>query len=172
MPLSAPVRIFFIDLHQDDPRKATMRKLERFGFAKKISPRGALNGLVLTPHAHDFLLTDDLYIASGGGIVLLEGSWKRSNTLDKFRFRHGRKLPLLMPVNPVNYGKPGLLSSVEALGAALFILGMEDYSVTVLEKFSWGIGFLDANREPLTEYSKCRDNESVLAVQQDFFNQI
>ena len=59
----------------------------------------------------------------------------------------GRKLPPLIAVNPVNYGKWEKLSSVEALAAALFILNYEDHAKLLLSKFTWGSEFFKINYE-------------------------
>ncbi len=58
-----------------------------------------------------------------------------------------RKLPPLIAVNPVNYGKWEKLSSVEALAAALFHLKYKDYAKLLLSKFSWGQEFFKINYE-------------------------
>ena len=50
---------------------------------------------------------------------------------------NNKRLPLLIPVNPTNYGKVGVLSSVEALSAALFISGFNDLSLKILNIFKW-----------------------------------
>lgn len=159
----------FVDLHQDDPRKATMHKLERFGLAVKISPGAVKEGLVLLPESDTVLTAKDRWIALRHGIVVIEGSWKRRNTTRKPGYRNTRRLPLLLASNPVNYGKIGMLSSVEALSAALFIMGMADSAEEVLSKFSWGHVFLKTNIEPLSEYAECGDAESVEKLEEEFF---
>lgn len=163
------IKILYVDLHQDDPRKATMHKLERFGLATKVSPGSIRDSLVLLPIADTVLTNEDKWTVMRHGIVIIEGSWKRSGTLKKFKFRNSRRLPLLLAVNPVNYGKIGLLSSAEALSAALYISGLEDVAEKILSKFSWGNLFIKTNIEPLTEYSKCTDTESVEKIESEFF---
>ncbi len=163
------INIRYIDLHQDDPRKATMRKLERFGLASRASPGAVGESLVLLPSAETVLTRMDRWTVLRHGIVVVEGSWKRPGTARKFSFRNPRRLPLLLAVNPVNYGKVGLLSSVEALAAALFITGLEKKAEEVLSKFSWGLTFLKTNREPLEDYTKCSDQESVEKTETDYF---
>jgi pre-rRNA-processing protein TSR3 len=67
--------------------------------------------------------------------------------------------------NPVNYGKPFQLSTVEALAAAMIILGERAAAELLLSKFSWGHVFLDLNREPLSEYASARDSAEVIRIQ-------
>lgn len=84
-------------------------------------------------------------------MVALDCSWNRIDELLKLRKPvHPRVLPPLMPVNPVNYGRIARLSTVEALAAALCILGYGGEARRLLSKYKWGLGFLEANRELLT----------------------
>ena len=124
-----------------DPRKCTVKKLERAGFirlVKKISqiPR---NTLLLDPMAEQALSPADRSVKS---ITVLDCSWEVLNTGAVSSWRIRRALPFLVAANPVNFGKPCMLSSVEALAAALFIIGEEQQAREILGKVSWGSGFL------------------------------
>jgi pre-rRNA-processing protein TSR3 len=70
-----------------------------------------------------------------------------------------------MAANPVNFGKPCKLSSVEALAAALYILGEKDRARELLSKISWGIRFLEVNQEPLDLYAEAKDSSDVIKIQ-------
>ena len=74
-------------------------------------------------------------------------------------------MPFLVAANPVNFGKPFKLSTVEALAAALVILGLPWQAEAILSKFSWGHVFLDLNREPLAEYASAKDSAEVVKIQ-------
>jgi pre-rRNA-processing protein TSR3 len=74
--------------------------------------------------------------------------------------------PLLIAANPVNFGKPCVLSSVEALAAALYIIGQKDRAAELLSKVSWGIRFLEVNREPLDLYTSAKDSTEVIKIQE------
>jgi len=57
---------------------------------------------------------------------------------------------------------------VEAIAAALIILGHPDHAEAVLAKFGWGIQFLALNREPLEAYATATSRADVLAAQAEF----
>ena len=54
-------------------------------------------------------------------------------------------VPYLLATNPVNYGKPWKLNCVEALAAAFYITGYEDYGRRLLQDFGWGDSFWKVN---------------------------
>tara|TARA_B100000579_G_scaffold308324_1_gene258023 strand:+ start:605 stop:940 length:336 start_codon:yes stop_codon:yes gene_type:complete len=110
----------------------------------------------------------------GGSIVVLDCSWKQiEESLDLIHGRtrlEGRILPLLLAANPVSWGNLGRLSSAEALGASLAILGLWEQAQSVLEPFPFGKQFLDLNREPLKAYSSADTREDIVDIQAEFFN--
>jgi pre-rRNA-processing protein TSR3 len=147
-----------------DPRKCTVKKLERAGFirlVKKISqiPR---NTLLLDPTAEQALSPADRSVKS---ITVLDCSWEVLNTGAVSSWRIRRALPFLVAANPVNFGKPCMLSSVEALAGALFIMGEKEQAEKILGKVSWGIRFLEVNKEPLELYADAKDSTEVVAIQ-------
>ncbi len=147
-----------------DPRKCTVKKLEKSGYLKiftKISqiPR---NTLLLDPTAEQALSPADRYVKS---ITVLDCSWVVLDTGKVRSWRIRRALPFLIAANPVNFGKPCVLSSVEALAGAVYILGEKDKAAELLSKVSWGIRFLEVNKEPLELYSNARDSTEVVKIQ-------
>jgi len=150
-----------------DPRKCTVKKLEKAGFLKiftKISqiPR---NTLLLDPTAEQALSPADKTVRS---ITVLDCSWVVLDTGKISSWRIRRALPFLVAANPVNFGKPCVLSSIEALAAALFIIGDRQRASDVLSKVSWGIRFLEVNREPLELYASAKDSADVIKIQDLF----
>ena len=150
-----------------DPRKCTVKKLEKAGFLKifnKISqiPR---NTLLLDPTAEQALSPADKNVRS---ITVLDCSWVVLDTGKVRSWRIHRALPFLVAANPVNFGKPCMLSSIEALAAALFIIGDRERASAVLSKVSWGIRFLEVNREPLDLYANAKDSTDVIKIQELF----
>jgi len=150
-----------------DPRKCTVKKLEKAGFLKiftKISqiPR---NTLLLDPTAEQALSPADRYVRS---ITVLDCSWVVLDTGSVRSWRIRRALPFLMAANPVNFGKPCMLSSIEALAASLYILGERERAAQLLSKVSWGIRFLEVNREPLDLYTEAKDSSEIIKIQEQY----
>ena len=147
-----------------DPRKCTVKKLERAGFLKIFTklPQVPRNSLLLDPTAEQALSPADRFVKS---ITVLDCSWEVLDTADVKSWRIRRALPFLMAANPVNFGKPCKLSSVEALAAALYIMGEQEQAKSILSKVNWGIRFLEVNKEPLDEYSCAKDSTEVVAIQ-------
>ena len=147
-----------------DPRKCTVKKLERAGFLKifqKLSqiPR---NTLILDPTAEQALSPADRFVKS---LTVLDCSWVVLDTGAISSWRIRRALPFLMAANPVNFGKPCKLSSIEAIAAALYIMGEQERAKEVLSKVNWGIRFLEVNREPLELYASAKDSTEVIRYQ-------
>ena len=70
-------------------------------------------------------------------------------------------MPYLVAANSVNYGRPWRLNCVEALAAAFYICGHEDWAHEVLAHFSYGEPFLEINAQLLKRYAACADEEEI-----------
>ncbi len=119
-----PIRLLAYHAGQCDPKKCTSRRLERLGLMTFVPrptalPRGVV---LLLPTSERALSRADAPRAERHGLAILDVSWKRG-TFPRAPQATARALPYLLAANPVNYGKPFVLSSVEALAAALSILG-------------------------------------------------
>jgi len=82
----------------------------------------------------------------------------------------GRMLPLLLAANPVNWGKPGKLTTAEALAASLFLIGNENQARDLLSAFNWGEQFFILNKEPLEAYQNAKSSKELVELQFEFFN--
>ncbi|NHN46782.1 DUF367 family protein [Halostella sp. JP-L12] len=150
----------------DDPDKCTARKLERFDLADLHRSTGETPyGVVLNPHAERALSPAD---ADANRLVALDCSWETAGEAMFDLPGEHRALPFLVAANPVNYGRPFRLTTVEALAAALVILDEREHAERILAKFTWGETFLDLNEEPLARYADCEDSSDVVAVQDDY----
>lgn len=103
------------------------------------------------------------------GLVGLDCSWERAEKVLLKRVRGtSRCLPLLIAGNPVNFGKATKLSTVEALAAALYIVGFEQEAVRLLSIFKWGHTFLEINHERLEGYKNARNSTEIVELQKRF----
>ena len=150
-----------------DPRKCTVKKLERAGLIRVVKTLSRIprNTLLLDPTAEQALSPADRAVKS---ITVLDCSWEVLDTGVVRSWRIRRALPFLVAANPVNFGRPCMLSSVEALAAALWILGEEQQARGILAKVSWGIRFLEVNAEPLSLYATAKDSAGVVEFQSLF----
>jgi pre-rRNA-processing protein TSR3 len=147
-----------------DPRKCTVKKLERAGFLKIFQKLGQIprNTLILDPTAEQALSPADRFAKS---LTVLDCSWEVLDTGAISSWRIRRALPFLMAANPVNFGKPCKLSSVEAVAGALYIMGEKERAKELLSKVNWGIRFLEVNKEPLELYASAKDSTEVVKYQ-------
>ena len=152
----------------DDPEKCTARKLARFDLAAlHRSDRATPDGVVLNPHADRALSPAD---ADSGPLVALDCSWESAGEARFSLPGDHRALPYLVAANPVNFGRPMRLTTVEALAGALAIFGRHDRAARILSKFTWGHTFLELNDEPLRRYAACADSAAVVAVQREYLD--
>ncbi len=169
----AAIRLYAYHAGQCDPKKCTSRKLERLGLLTFVPRASSLPAgtLLLTPEAERAMSRADAERAHRHGLSVLDLSWKVTEKVGGFPpvpKAVGRALPYLLAANPVNYGKPFVLSSAEALAAALVILGEPDRARELLSKFAWGEQFLALNHEPLDAYAAAEDSAAVVAAQSEF----
>ena len=153
----------------DDPEKCTARKLAKFELATlHHSHEAAPYGVVLNPHAEQALSPADRDI--GETLLALDCSWESAGEARFSLPGEHRALPYLVAANPVNFGRPMELTTVEALAAALVIFGETTQAETILSKFTWGETFLELNEEPLARYADCADSSEVVAIQQEYLD--
>jgi pre-rRNA-processing protein TSR3 len=147
-----------------DPRKCTVAKMKRFNMVRIFSrmtdiPR---NTLLLDPTSEKALSPEDIRPPS---LTVLDCSWEVLDTTAVRSFRKRRALPFLLAANPLHYGRPFELSSLEAFAAALYILGEGEQAERVLSLYTWGCRFLELNAEPLSLYAAARDSSEVISIQ-------
>jgi len=153
----------------DDPDKCTARKLARFDLAElHRSDRATPYGIVLNPHAERALSPADR--EASDRLVALDCSWETAGEAMFSIDGEHRALPFLVAANPINYGKPFQLTTVEALAAGLTILGERERAEEILAKFTWGETFLEMNEEPLRRYADCEDSSEVVEIQQEYLD--
>lgn len=165
------VKIVVYHAGQCDPKKCTGLKLKRHGFVRivrqlKFLPKRAV---VLNPFSEIAFSPADRKRIEDFGLVGLDCSWEHA---EKVLLKHvrgtSRCLPILIAGNPVNFGKPTKLSTVEALAAALYIAGFKEEATQLLSIFKWGHTFLEINQERLESYAKAKDSTAIVELQKHF----
>jgi len=149
-------------LKQDDPRKCSAAKLVKFGLAKPVT-RTASRTLILNPFSKKILLISDK--KSVNSITGIDCSWNLVTSAFIKQFTGvSRKLPPLLAGNPMNYSKLNKLSTVEALAAAVYILGEYDLTHALLQKFKWGHTFFELNKNLLQDYTKAQSESEIFEI--------
>ena len=176
--MSQDIPVHAIWLAQDDPKKNTAVRLSRRNELKlherfnRLPRRGIilepLCGKVLGPEDHSLLLED------GGSLVGLDCSWAQiEESVEQVMKRtklKGRMLPLLLAANPVNWGKPGKMTTAEAISASLYLVGREEHARRILSAFRWGEQFFILNKEPLEAYAAAESSKELVDLQFEFFD--
>lgn len=151
-----------------DPRICSVKKLERAGLirvAKKISkiPKSTL---LLDPRSPQALSPADRIAPS---LTVLDCTWETLENVDVGDIKRKRALPFLIAANPGHFGRPYMLNSVEALAAALYIMGDKQQAKDILSKFSWGLRFIEVNEEPLEEYCQAANSVEIVEIQSHYY---
>jgi pre-rRNA-processing protein TSR3 len=149
-------------LKQDDPKKCTAAKLVKFGLAKHIKQTTSRT-LVLDPFSKKTLLKSDKKLVTS--ITGIDCSWNLTSTVFNKTFSGiSRKLPPLLAGNPINYSKLNKLTTVEALAAAVYIMGEFTLALSMLDKFKWGHTFYTLNENLLNDYSKAKSDSNIVKI--------
>jgi len=174
-----PVRLFIVLAGEDHPKACTGRRLLHRGLARRVS---RIEGIVpppvvLDPYASEPLAAADRKAVVQGGILAVDCSWNRLTHRGRFPGTDAddrdrglrRRLPFLIATNPQHYGRPAQLNTVEALAAALYLVGRAEDAARILRGFRGSDAFLPVNRERLDAYARARDAAAVLAVERRLF---
>jgi len=159
---------------QCDPKKCSTLKLKRHNLVRVVHrirelPRGAV---ILNPFTPKAFSPADQERLKQRGLTALDCSWVHAKEVCAVSAHWTpRCLPYLVAANPVNYGVPTKLSTVEALSAALYIAGFREQAKTLLSKFKWGPQFIALNEELLEGYAQAKDSTEVVKLQKEYVSQ-
>lgn len=158
--------------NEDDPKKCSAKKLARFGYVELLTslnkiPQGMI---ILNPRAKKSLSIEDVEIAQKQGILGVDCSWKNVDQIFTFLEKKGesRALPFLIAANPVNYGKPFKLTTLEAFAGAIYILGDVPGASKLMQLYKWGPHFLELNKEPLEDYRKAQSSREIIDIMKEY----
>ncbi|KAH9012372.1 hypothetical protein EDB84DRAFT_1590559 [Lactarius hengduanensis] len=162
------------DFDQCDPRRCSGKRLARQHLITELRIGSRFRGIVLSPNATQVLSPADKEIIDKGGLAVVECSWARLSEIpfSKIASPHERLLPYLVATNPTNYGKPWRLNCAEALAAAFYLTGHEDWAERLLAPFGWGSSFYPVNRHLLQRYRTCDDAAAVTKVQEQILAEL
>ena len=161
--------VFALEMGQDDPTKCTARKMIHMDLAKGVGRKFHASDtvIVLNPYAHRVLAPPDKGAKS---VLAVDCSWNQAQEVffRKLGGKH-RRLPILLAANPTNYSRAGMLSSLEAVAATMYILGEVEEAMVYLAIYKWGPNFETLNMEPLEAYRKARSEGRVLQAEREYF---
>ncbi|KAL2108744.1 hypothetical protein VUR80DRAFT_3399 [Thermomyces stellatus] len=158
------------DLGHCDPRRCSGKRLMKLNLLRPLHPGQRHPGVVITPNGKRTLSPADADLLINFGVAVVECSWARVDEVQwgKVGGKCERLLPYLVAANTVNYGKPWRLNCAEALAAAMWICGREEWARAVLEPFAYGSAFLEINGSLLRRYARCENEEGVKKVQEEW----
>ena len=141
-------------------------QINKIWIGKKITKSQSKTAL-LHPFAQKTLFNHEK--SSFNSITGIDCSWALAEDVFQKNFvGAARKLPPLLAGNPVNYSKINKLTTVEAIAGAAFILGEEELSQKLLEKFNWGHTFLELNENLLHDYQKVKSEDEVNEIIREY----
>ncbi|MFX1417266.1 MAG: DUF367 family protein [Promethearchaeota archaeon] len=167
-------RILVYHAGQCDPKKCTGTRLGRMKKASILRSfrRIPSRSVVLNPVSKIAFSPSDRTSVLRSGLVALDCSWKQAETIfAQSKTGNQRALPYLLAANPTNTYKPIMLSTAEAIAAALYIINLKQLAEDIMSVFKWGPSFIVLNKEWLDSYSQCNTSEEIVAVQQEIMEE-
>jgi pre-rRNA-processing protein TSR3 len=162
------------DLGHCDPKRCSGARLLRQSLIRSLPLGVRFAGVVITPNGKSVLSPADAPLLEQQGVAVVECSWARVEEVQWNRVsgKCERLLPYLVAANTVNYGKPWRLNCAEALAAAMYICGKEEWAREILAPFSYGEAFLEINEEVLGRYQRCKDEEELKLVEKEWLEKL
>lgn len=154
----------------DHPKACTGRRLLRAGLVHERGRGGGpFRGVLLDPYGGRVLSPADRD-AARAGVAAVDCSWNRlhrrgaypAGPFDRVRGERRRRLPWLLAANPQHFGRVGQLNTVEALAAAVYVLGEPERARALLAAVGANEALLTLNARQLAAYAAAR---SVAAVE-------
>ena len=166
------VRLYVYHTNDDDPKKCSAKKMQRFQLVNLETQMRRLPSKVvlLSPFAEKCFSPEDTSLVHQHGLLAVDCSWKHAEQV--FAKLSGsmypRALPFVVAANPVNYGKPFKLTTLEAFAAALYIIGEVDQAQRLTQLYKWAPHFLTLNKEPLEEYQSASTSTDIINIMNQY----
>jgi len=165
-----PLRLYVYHMRECDPKKCTALKLKKLGLVKLVYKIKELpsQSILLYPFTDTFLSPKDRNFMAINGLSAIDCSWNRILPLSNTGRFLMRRLPFLLAANPTNYSRPYKLSTLEALAAAVYIVGFDELARYLLSKVKWGNTFLTLNKDPLTQYASASGPDEIITIDSEY----
>ncbi|SOV23751.1 ribosome biogenesis protein TSR3, putative [Plasmodium sp. DRC-Itaito] len=162
------IKLFMFDYKECQNKKCSCKKLYRFKKIKKVQMNKKFKGIVLTPFCEKYFSIDDKYTIENYGLSVVDCSWKSIDLLKRIKFSNQRKLPYIIAVNSINYGKPYKLSCLESLAFCLYVCNYNKQCNDILNIYKWSVNFTNLNKELLDSYKLCNTHEEIKNAEEEF----
>ncbi|RVD92734.1 hypothetical protein TUBRATIS_007500 [Tubulinosema ratisbonensis] len=163
------IKKLVLEFSQCNPKRCSAQKLIHENKCIKTKTLKNFSGIILNPLATKYLSKEDIPKIQKSGLAVIDCSWAHMSEIKHlWNERSLRKLPFMVSVNPVNYGKPYKLNCVEAFGAALFITGFEDEIDDLFCSFNYYNEFFKINEEVFDEYKCCMSSDEIVVKEREY----
>ncbi|ETW32707.1 hypothetical protein PFTANZ_06576 [Plasmodium falciparum Tanzania (2000708)] len=162
------IKLFMFDYKECQNKKCSCKKLYRFKKIKKVQMNKKFKGIVLTPFCEKYFSIDDKYTIENYGLSVVDCSWKSIDLLKRIKFSNQRKLPYIIAVNSINYGKPYKLSCLESLAFCLYVCNYNKQCNDILNIYKWSVNFTNLNKELLDTYKLCNTHDEIKNAEEEF----
>ncbi len=157
-------KLYIYHANHCDPKRCTALKMGKLGQAKIIKNKYKIpkKAILLNPYSETTISVNDRETIEKYGLLALDCSWKRAEEIFKLiNTNNQRSLPFLVAGNPVNYGKPCKLSTLEAFIGSLYIVGLKNEALKLTDGFKWAKTFIDINKDLLENYCEKKPSEII-----------
>ncbi|MCS3922547.1 pre-rRNA-processing protein TSR3 [Methanococcus voltae PS] len=168
------MNLYIYHAKQCDPKRCTALKMGKMGYAKILTNPRRLprNAILLNPYAEKTVSFEDRDIVEKNGIMALDCSWKQAEEVfKKTNSKTQRSLPFLVAGNPVNYGKPCKLTTLEATIATLYIADYKEEAYKLLNGFKWAHTFIELNKKLLDFYCG-KTSDEIIEFQKELLKDV
>lgn len=165
------IKKLVLEYSQCDSKRCSAQKLIKEGKCIKSKNQRNFSGIILNPLAQKYISKEDAPRIEKSGIAVIDCSWAHMSEIKHlWNERTLRKLPFMVSVNPVNYGKPYKLNCVEAFSAALYVTGYESEIENLFSSFNYYSEFFKINQEVFDLYKEALNSDEINLKEKEYLN--